>query len=70
MAHSFSNANRPIQGVGQRGQELKVKIMIDVSVRVNPVQITALYSHSSRKTKPRLTLILSVILSVLIHVYP
>jgi len=41
-------------------------IRINVPVRVNAMQITARYSHSSHKTKPNL--ILSVILTLLIHV--
>jgi len=63
VAHSFSNANMQ----GQRGQELKVKIRINVPVRVNPVQITALYSHSSRKTKPDSNTKRN---PIRIHVYP
>jgi len=35
-----------------RDRGVRVRIKISVRVRVNPVQITACYSHCSRKSNP------------------
>jgi len=60
MADRTAHSRRSVQKLWRihlamliyRDRGVKVKIRINVPVRVNPVQITALYSHSSHKAKP------------------
>jgi len=60
MADRTAHSRRSVQKLWRihlamliyRDRGVKVKIRINVPVRVNPVQITARYSHSSRKAKP------------------
>jgi len=60
MADRTAHSRRSVQQLWRihlamltyRDRGVKVKIRINVPVRVNPVQITARYSHSSLKTKP------------------
>ena len=60
LADRSAHSRRPVQKLWcihlamliYRDRGLKVKIRISVRVWVNPVQIRARYSHSSRKTSP------------------